>query len=152
MRASSVVMAGPLTTGSAQMRSIQRDKIIQTFATDRSNQAFSVSVGGRHANGRFEHVDALTFDFFIQAGRESLVSIVQEKLVILIAGKRFPQLLQRPVRGGVFGHVEVNETSGSDLDRNKYIKDTEACRDDTKNRKLRCRARDSGGRLTSAGL
>lgn len=77
-------------------------------------------------------MDAPTFDFFIQTAGESRVSIVQEKLIILIAGKRFPQLLQRPVSGGVFGHLEVNETSGSDLERNKYIKDLEACSDGDK--------------------
>ncbi len=43
--------------------------------------------------------------------------------------ERFPQLLQRPISGGVFGHVELNETSGSDFERNKHIKDTEACCD-----------------------
>jgi hypothetical protein len=50
---------------------------------------------------------------------------MQEKLVTAIAGKRFTKLLQGPIRCWRFGHVEVNQTSGSDLESNKYIQDTE---------------------------
>ncbi len=55
--------------------------------------------------------------------------IMKEKLIILVTGKRFPELLQGPVSRGVFGQIEVNETSGFDLERDKFIKDAEACRD-----------------------
>ena len=54
---------------------------------------------------------------------------MQKELVILIAGKGFPQLLQRPLSCGMFGQIEVNETSGSDLERDEYIKDAEVYRD-----------------------
>jgi hypothetical protein len=53
------------------------------------------------------------------------VSIVKEKLIIAIAGKCFPQLLERPLSCRMFGHVEVNGRSRSDLNRDEYIEDTE---------------------------
>ena len=87
-----------------------------------------MSVGRRHANRRSQHVDAPTLNRFLETGRETPVPIMKEKLVILIAGKRFSKLLQSPVSCGVLGHIEVNQTSGSDLERDKYIKDMEPCR------------------------
>ena len=73
-------------------------------------------------------MDAPALDRFIQTGRERLVSIVQQKLVILIARKGFPQLLEGPLRRRVFGDIEMKQTSGSELESNEYIKDTEAYR------------------------
>ena len=52
---------------------------------------------------------------------------MQEELVIAIGGKCFPQLLQRPFSRRMFSDVEMYESSGSDLECDKYIKDTEAC-------------------------
>jgi hypothetical protein len=56
------------------------------------------------------------------------VPIVQEKLVILVARKCFPQLLQSPLSSGMFSDVDMNETSGSDLERDEHIQNAEACR------------------------
>ena len=111
------------------MKVIEWDDIVQAFPAYGSNQPFAMSVGGWHVNGRFQYADAPALHRVIQTGRKGIVPIMKEKLTILITRKRFPQLLQRPFGGWVFGHVEVNETSGSDLERDKYIKDTEACRD-----------------------
>lgn len=52
--------------------------------------------------------------------------IMEEKSVILVTGKRFPELLHGPFRSRMFGHVAVNETSGSDLKSKEHIKDPEA--------------------------
>ena len=87
-----------------------------------------MGVGGGHTNRRSQYVDAPASDRLIQTGRERLVSIVQKKLVVLIARKRFPQLLKSPRRRRMLGDIEVKQTSGSDLKRNEYIKDTEAYR------------------------
>ena len=73
-------------------------------------------------------MDAPTLNRFIETGRETSVPIMKEKLVILIAGKRFSELLQSPVSCRMLGHIEVNQTSGPDLERDKYIEDTEPCR------------------------
>ena len=58
--------------------------------------------------------------------------IVKQKLVILIAREGFSQLLQCPLRSRMIRDVEVKQTSGSDLECDEYIKDTEACRDGDK--------------------
>jgi hypothetical protein len=54
--------------------------------------------------------------------------MVQKKLVVLIARKGFAQLLQSPLRSRMLGDIEVEQTSGSDLKGDEYMKDTEAYR------------------------
>ena len=53
------------------------------------------------------------------------MTIVKQKLVLLIARKCFPELLQGPLSCRMWGCVEVNQASRSDLKCNKYIKDAE---------------------------
>src|SRR3954462_2667067 len=88
-----------------------------------------MSIGGRHANRRSQHVNAPALNRFVEIGRETRVPIMQEEVVVLIAGKRFSELVQSPLSCGMFGDVEVYETSGSDLERHKYMEDAEARRD-----------------------
>jgi hypothetical protein len=79
------------------------------------------------------------------------VSIVQQKPVILIARKDFPQLLQGPLRGRVFGDIEVKQASGSELKGNEYIKDPEAYRRGNEAvASDKCHVHGSGGTSTSA--
>lgn len=80
-----------------------------------------MSIGGRHANRRSQYVDAPTLHLFIEAGRESLMPIMKEKLAIAVAGKYFPELVQRPVSRWMGGHVEVNQTPGPGLESDEHI-------------------------------
>ena len=56
------------------------------------------------------------------------ISVVQQVAIGIVKPDRLPQLLQRPLRSRMFGDIEMKQTSGSDLERNEYIKDTEAYR------------------------
>lgn len=77
--------------------------------------------------------------------------IMKEKLIIVIAGKCFPQLLECPLSRRMAGHIEVNEPSRSDFECDKHIEDTKACCYGNKeSRRLRCRGRDCGERRTIA--
>ena len=69
------------------MKGAEWDDVVQTFTTYGSDQSFAMCIGGRHTNRRSQYVDAPTRHFFIETGREGLVPIMQEKLVIKIAGK-----------------------------------------------------------------
>lgn len=75
------------------MRCIERDHIVQAFATYGANQTFAMSIGGGHTNGQSQDVDAPAPYLLVEAGRESLVPIMQKELAILIARQRFPELL-----------------------------------------------------------
>ena len=55
-------------------------------------------------------VDAPALDRFIQTGRECLVSILQQKFVILTTRKDFPYQMEGPLRRRVFGDIEVTQT------------------------------------------
>src|ERR1700760_2292168 len=126
MRPASIVMTGPLTKGSPQMRCVQWNEIVQAFAAYASNQPFAMSISRGYTNRRSQHMDAPAFDRLVQTGRERLVSVVQKKFVVLIAREGLPQLLQSPLRRRMLGDIEVEQTSRSDLEGNEYIKDTEA--------------------------
>ncbi|HWY67749.1 MAG TPA: hypothetical protein VNX88_03740 [Terriglobales bacterium] len=51
------------------------------------------------------------------------MSIVDQKSVGVLA--RLPQLLHRPLGGGVFSHTDANHAAGTDLHHHQYIKDAE---------------------------
>jgi hypothetical protein len=55
-------------------------------------------VDGRHCN-------TPSLDFLVQTSREGFVAIMQEKLVFLISGQRFAQLLQSPLCCRMLGRI-----------------------------------------------
>src|SRR5919199_4448051 len=103
MRTATIVVTGPLTKRSSQVRCIERNDIVQAFTTDRADQPFAMGVGGGHSDWCSQDLDAPAFYFLVEAARESLVSIMKQKLVILIAGKHLSQPLQSAIRIWVFG-------------------------------------------------
>jgi hypothetical protein len=54
------------------------------------------------------------------------VSIVEEKLAIVMIRKCFPWLLECPIGDWMFDAVEVKDSSRTDLHRNEYIQDAES--------------------------
>jgi len=104
------------------MLPVERDNIVQAFATDRANQSFAMSMGGRHAKRRSQDSNAPAFYFLVETGGERLVPIMQQKLVMLIPGLCFPELFYGPLRSRTLGDVAVNWPSGADLECDQYIK------------------------------
>ena len=49
------------------------------------------------------------------------MAVVKQKPVFPISGERFPQLLQSPLRRRMFGRIEMNQPSRTDLQRHKHI-------------------------------
>ena len=49
------------------------------------------------------------------------MAVVKQKLVFSISGQSFPQLLQSPLRRRMFGRIEMNQPSRTDLQRHEYI-------------------------------
>lgn len=72
---------------------------------------------------RFQHCDAPSLYFLVQTSREGLVAIVQEKLVFLVSGQRFAQLLQSPLCSRMLGRIEMNRTSRSNFAGDKHRND-----------------------------
>jgi hypothetical protein len=66
--AAGIVVVDPFTEDSAQMSRIERHDVVQTFATNGSDQSFAMCVGRRHANSRSQYVEAPTLHFFIETG------------------------------------------------------------------------------------
>lgn len=54
------------------------------------------------------------------------MSIMHEEPVCVIARYRFSELLNRPIGGGLGGHVAMKDPAGADLHYHEYIKDTKA--------------------------
>ena len=87
--AAAIVVADPFTEDLVQMSRIERNDVVQTFATNGSDQSFAMCVGRRHTNRRSQYVDAPTLHLFIETGGEGLMPIMQEKLAITIVGECF---------------------------------------------------------------
>ena len=57
------------------------------------------------------------------------MSIMNEKLICVIAGYRFSELLNRPIGCGLGGHITMQDATRANFHHDEYIKDTEASGD-----------------------
>ena len=113
MRAAAIVMSNPLLEDSPQVSLVQRNQEIQTFAADSSYQAFAESVRLGRAERRFQDAQAHRLQSRIQLGGVNAVAVVNEEPVRFLSRDDFPDLLKRPIRGGMSGNVEVSDPACS---------------------------------------
>jgi hypothetical protein len=97
------------------MTLIDRNHVIQTLATHRSDQSFTERI----RLSEFE-VDSLepkapSSEQLHPDRLESCMPIMDQKPVGVVARYCFPELLNRPLGRGVFGHTDANYAAGTDL-------------------------------------
>jgi hypothetical protein len=103
-------MSHPLFEKSPQVSLIQQNQEIQTLPADGSNKAFAESVRLRRAERRLQDAQAHRLHGRIELGGVNAVAIVDEEPVRFLTGDDRPELLERPVRGGMSGNVELRQT------------------------------------------
>src|ERR1017187_8026186 len=123
MRSAAMVMRDPLTTDAPQVAGIEWNDKVQTLATYGRDQSFAMSISCGHANGGFQHVDA-------QLSPSS--SKWAEIVLWLSCGRNWSS--QSPggvsrncwsVHSAVVRLHCIGRRSGSDLERDKHVKNTE---------------------------
>ena len=62
---------------------------------------------------------------------EDTVAVMDEEAIGMVRGKGFTQLLQRPLRRGRRGHIDVQQSAARVLDNHEHIEETKSRRDAT---------------------
>ena len=106
----------------------ERDQVVQTLAANRTDDSFHEWVLPRAPGGCNDFLDLHAGYPPARLLAVDLVAIPQEEARRRLLRKCFDDLLRGPGGARMLGDIEVKQASGSDLESNEYIKDTEAYR------------------------
>ena len=106
-------MSYPLPKNFPQVSLVQRNQEIQTLPADSSDEAFAESVRLGRVERRFQDAQAHRLQGRIELGGVNLVAGVDEEPIRFLARGGLPELLERPVRGGMIGDIEVSDPARS---------------------------------------
>ena len=90
---------------------MEYDHMIEALAANGSNDPLYIGSLPRRARCRQDFVDAQVSHLFSEIIPEDSIAVAQQVARELGKGKRLPQLLSRPRRGRVGGHIEVQNTT-----------------------------------------
>jgi len=121
-------MSYPLLENLPQVSLVQRNQEIQTLAADTSDEAFAESVRLGRAERRFQDAQAHRLHGRIEFGGVNVVAVVDEKPVRFLSRDGLPELLERPVRGGMSGDVEVSDPARSHFHDHENVQHPKAGR------------------------
>jgi hypothetical protein len=94
---------------------------IQTLAPDRSNEPFAKSVCRGRSNGSPESADTEISQRRIDSLREDSVAVVDHESVWMVVGDQLTELLNRPFRVWVIGHIDMLNLAGANLHRDENV-------------------------------
>ena len=121
----------PLPENSPQVSLVQRNQEIQTLAADTSDEAFAESVRLGRMERRFQDAQAHRLQGRIELGGVNGVAVVDEEPVRFLSRDGLPELLERPVRGGMSGDVAVSDPACSHFHDHENVQHPKAgCRTD----------------------
>src|SRR5499427_5720529 len=86
---------------------IEHDHMIEALASNGSNHSLHIGSLPRRARCRQDFANAHVSHLFSEVIAKDPIAVPQE----LLKGEWLPQLLSRPLRGWVGGHVEVQNTT-----------------------------------------
>ena len=100
-----VIMRGPLTNNLLEMTFVEGHQEVKTFAAKAPAQSLAhrVCLGGSH--GRPQNSHPQVRQTLVDLLSEDAVAIVDQEAVGMIAGQRFPELLESPFRRGMGSYV-----------------------------------------------
>ena len=91
---------------------MEDDHIIETLATNGSNHSLDIGSLPRRARCRQDYANAHVSHLLSEVIAKDLIAVAEQVPRKLVKGKGLAQLLSRPLRGWVGGHIEVqNATS-----------------------------------------
>jgi len=97
--------------------------MIEALASNRSNHSLYIGSLPRRARCRQNFVGAHVSHLFSEVIAEDSIAVAQQVARELGKGKRLPQLLSRPLRGGVGGHIEVLDAMPVMGQNQKHVED-----------------------------
>jgi hypothetical protein len=88
---------------------IEDDDVIQTFATDRADDAFHVGILPRRARCRADGREPQGFDGSTERWVEGRVAVVEEEPRVRVVGEGLAELLSGPGGRGVLRHIDMQD-------------------------------------------
>jgi len=109
---------------------VQWNHEIQALAPHRSDQPFAIRVRFRRPHRRAQNPQPKgAFELLVQVRREDRIAAMDQELVWMVARNGFSELLQRPARRRMRGHVVVENTAARYLHHDENIDHLESGRD-----------------------
>ncbi len=108
------------------MTLVERDEPVQTLSPHRPDHTLTERVGLRCPHRRLQHAPAHRRDRAIDAGRVNRVAVMEEEPMRGLAGEDRAELLDRPGRRRMLGHVPVEDPTRADLEDHEDIEEAEA--------------------------
>ena len=107
---------------------MEYDHMIEALATNGSKHSLYIGSLPRRARCRQDFADAHVSHLFSEVIAKDPIAVPQQVAWELLKGKCLPQLLSRPLRGRVGGHIEVQDATPVMGQHQKHVKDLETDR------------------------
>jgi hypothetical protein len=104
---------------------MEHNHMIEALASNGSNHSLYMSSLPRRARCRQNFADAHVSHLFSEVIAEDSIAVAQQVAGELVKGKCLAQLLSRPFRGRVGGHIEMQNTTPVMGQHQKHVKDLE---------------------------
>ena len=104
---------------------MEHDHMIEALAPNGTNHPLYIGSLPRRARCGQHFVDAHVSHLFSEVIAEDRIAVAQQVTRELVKGKGLPQLLSRPLRGRVGGHIEVQNATPVMGQYQKHVKDLE---------------------------
>src|ERR1700721_135430 len=111
---SGVLVVGKITSQSPAQRSfIPHDDVVQAFPANGTDQPLHKRILPWRSRRGNHFLYPQAFRHFYPVIPGDRIAVAQKISAPLVPGKRFPDLLHRPILAGVVGHLEVQHTTSS---------------------------------------
>jgi len=107
MRASSIVISNEFLKGPPQVPFIEREEIVQAFASDGPHHSFAVGIGFGCLGGGSQHSHSEIVQRAVERRRKDRIAIVDDEPVRMQVRENLAELLGGPFRGGMSGDIAV---------------------------------------------
>ena len=105
---------------------------IQTFAPDGSDDALAESIRGGRSDRSPQRPDAAFLERGIDSGGEDRVAVMDHESIGMVVCEEFTELLNRPFRSRMVGHVDMQNPPRSNLHRDEDVDHPESRSDGNK--------------------
>src|SRR5215472_5715529 len=126
MRSGLVIVRKIRSQNSAQRALVEHDHMVQALPPYGTNYAFDVGPLTRGPGSREHFPDCHVSDLLAEVVTENLVAVTQQIPRDAIERKRLTQLLRRPFRRRMSGHIEVDHTASFMGQHQKHVQHLKA--------------------------
>ena len=129
MHAAAVVVIDPQFQNRTQVCLGQRNQSVQTFPSNRADDALADRIAYRAARWSFQDSDLEPANRLIEMFGKDAVAIVNQEFVPVFVPDRLTQLLQRPSGTRMRCDVAMDQTTAAMLEHYEHIQQAKRCGD-----------------------